>query len=360
MKAKTNKTDFLQALNAAFKAIPAKSSFPIMENFLLDVQGEKMEVTATDGGLTIIASAVAEGEGKTCINAKLLLDAVRLLPDTDIEISTNEGIAEINYGSGKFSVPCFGAEDYPDVSVETTNETSIDAESLKSALTYVLPSVAKDPMRPQLNGVFFNPVDGGYDIVASETRSLSLQKIACEPKTHEAIIPTAAAAFIKDTLKGEGEVIFAETDTKAVFIYEQVKVSVNKAVGTFPKYQAVIPQNNENRLVAPVADLLGSVKRVATCANKASNAVKFTLSTLGGATIESQDISFGCAAKEAMDFVAYYGQDLTIGFKHDLLTNLLGAIDDENVTLSFGHSKSAALITSENENRKALIMPVAV
>ena len=360
MKAKTNKSDLYQALCASFKAAPAKASFPIMEDFLLDVNDGKMEVTATDGSMTIVATAVAEGEGKTCINAKMLLDAVKLLPDTDIEISADNGTAEINYGSGKFSIPCFGAEDFPDVSVETENETVIASDDLKSALTYVLPCVAKDPMRPQLNGVFFNPVDGGYDIVATETRALAVQTVACEPKTKEAIIPTAAAAFIKDNLKSEGEVLFGETESKAVFTFEQVKMSVTKVVGAFPKYQAVIPIENENKLDAPTEELLSSVRRVATCANKASNAVKFNLSALGGATIEAQDLGFGCAAKEDMGFIKYDGADLVIGFKHDLLANLLAAIDEADVTMSFSHPKGAVLITTENENRKALLMPVAV
>lgn len=359
MKIKTKKSDLLQALVASFKAAPTKASFPIMEDFLLVAKDGTLEVTATDGAMTIVASAPAEGEGKTCINARLFLEAVRLLPDTDIEMETKESTAIINYGAGTFELPIFPAEDFPDVEVPQTQDATLAAEDIKGALSYVLPSVAKDPMRPQLNGVFFNPVEKGYDVVSTDSKSLSIQTIQCFATTGPVIVPTILASFLRDTIK-EGSVMFGETESKAVFRFDNIVVSVVKIIGKFPNYQAVLPKNNENKLSAPVADLLTSVRRVSTCANKSTNAVKFTLSALGDAVIEAQDIGFKCSAREDVNFVSYEGEDLTIGFKYDLLCNLLGAVEENTVTLAMGNPRQATLITSDNDSRMAVIMPVSI
>jgi DNA polymerase-3 subunit beta len=137
-------------------------------------------------------------------------------------------------------------------------------------------------------------------------------------------------------------------------------VNTVKIVGKFPKYREVIPANNGNRLTAKVADLLAVVRRVSTCANKASQTIKLVLSTFGGATMEAQDLGFGCSAKEEMEDIVYNGSEMTIGFKSDLLTNLLSALGEEDVIVDMDSPRKAVLLTTNNESRKAILMPVAV
>lgn len=361
MQLNTNKEDLLQILTAAFKAVPAKTSFPIMESFLLEVKDDAVTATATDGAMTIVASASAQGEGKACINAKMLLDAVTLLPDGDIAITTDENTVTVNYGNGKFSLPAMPAEDFPDVNIPLSFEgVSIPKDNLKAALGYVIPSIAKDAMRPQLCGVYFNPIKGGYDLVSSDSRTLSLEYIPCDGNAGDFVLSAPAVTFLRGALKGEDMVTFSTNDTTVTFQFDDILLNVVKVVGTFPKYQTVMPRGGGNTLVAPTADFLGAVKRVATCANKASNSIKFDLDQLVGAVIEAQDLGFGCAAKEEAPYVKYEGEKMTIGFKHDLLTALIAATDADEVTLAIDNPKKAVLITTANENRKAIIMPVAV
>lgn len=358
---KTTKKDLLGAITAAYKAVPAKASIPIMECFRLKAAQEQLEVSATDGSLSIFAYAPAEGDELACINAKMLLDAVRLLPDTDIEITLGENTATVNYGTGHFSLPTFDVQDFPNIDVESFGDaTVIPGDTLKDAIGYVLPSVAKDPMRPVLNGIYFNPVDGGLDLVASDAHTLSMQTLHCDVKTGAMIVPLAAATFVKDYVKDEDDVLLGEQNGKAVFSMGNAVIAATIIVGNFPKYESVIPKNNESLLTAPTAELIGTVRRVATCANKASNTIKFDLKPFGGCNVEAQDLGFGCAAKEEMTFAEYNGQEMQIGFKHDLLSNLLSVIGEDEVKMSFDNPKRAALLTSERENRKALIMPVAV
>lgn len=362
MNIKTNKKDLLKVLSTAFKAVPSKASFPMMENFLLTVHDSSLYVVATDGGITVSTFVEAEGDGEACVNAKLILDAITLLPDAEIIIEESDGQCNIKYEKGQFSIPSFVASDFPDVNtVVEGNTVTMECGELKSALTYVAPSIAKDTLRPQLCGVYFNPVEGGHDIVTSDSRTLSLQNIKSEgDDCGNFVLPNVTAKFLKDQLPDDDTKVTMSADEAHVsFSFGNTVINSVKVVGKFPNYQMVIPQNNENKLTSSVADMLAVVRRVSTCANKASNAIKFTLSTLGGATIESQDIGFGCAAKETMDDISYNGQDMVIGFKHDILTALLSAVDENDVVIAMDSPKRAALITSSNESRKAIIMPVS-
>ena len=362
MKFTTQTKDFLKVINTAIKAVPAKSAFPMMENFLLSVKDNRLYVTATDGSLTIESNTDAEGEGETCINAKLLLDAVALLPDGNIELEVVDNVAHINYGKGNFNLPCFPVSDYPSVNVDIPGDaTVISNGSLKSALKYVLPSIATDPIRPAMTGVYFNPTEKGYDIVASDAHSLSLEEVECEVKTGDFILPANAAKFLQASVPDDFDTTLVYVSESSVsFYFEHTVVNTVKIVGKFPKYREVIPANNGNRLTAKVADLLGVVKRVSTCANKASQTIKLVLSTFGGATMEAQDLGFGCSAKEEMEDIVYNGSEMTIGFKSDLLTNLLSALGEEDVIVDMDSPRRAVLLTTNNESRKAILMPVAV
>lgn len=361
MQIKTNKTDFLAVLTAAFKAVPAKASFPVMSCVMLEAENNLLFATATDGSMTIRSYTPAEGEGTACIDAKMLLDSVSLLPEGDITLTTTDTTAAIDYGKGKFTLPVMPSTDFPIIDIPSTEEgVAVPQEALKTALGYVSPSIAKDAMRPQLCGVYFNPVESGYDLVASDSHTLSLENVPCFGGVGDFILATNAVNFLRASLKGEDDVVFATDDSKITFAFGNTALVVTKVVGKFPKYQSVMPSAGGSTLTAPVGDFLSAVKRVATCSNKASNSIKFDLNQLKGAVIEAQDLGFGCAAKEEAPYVKYEGEEMTIGFKHDLLTALISATDSDEVTLSIDNPKKAVLITTANENRKAIIMPVAV
>ena len=48
MKLIISSSELLKGVMAVAKAIPAKSPLPILENFLFDLQGNLLEITASD------------------------------------------------------------------------------------------------------------------------------------------------------------------------------------------------------------------------------------------------------------------------------------------------------------------------
>ena len=134
-------------------------------------------------------------------------------------------------------------------------------------------------------------------------------------------------------------------------------------VGRYPKYRDVIPQNNANILKIDRAQLLNTVKRVAVCANKASNHIKFDLKA-GQVEITAQDLGFAIAAYEKLT-CDYNGDDLTIGFKSSFLIEILSNMTCETVVMKFADARRAALIVpseeeAESEKICGIIMPIMV
>ena len=53
MKLIISSSELLKGVMAVSKAIPAKSPLPILENFLFDLKGNVLEITASDSELTL-------------------------------------------------------------------------------------------------------------------------------------------------------------------------------------------------------------------------------------------------------------------------------------------------------------------
>ena len=53
MKLIISSSELLKGVMAVAKAIPAKSALPILENFLFDLKGNMLEITASDSELTL-------------------------------------------------------------------------------------------------------------------------------------------------------------------------------------------------------------------------------------------------------------------------------------------------------------------
>ena len=159
----------------------------------------------------------------------------------------------------------------------------------------------------------------------------------------------------------EVEVIF--DSTTVVFKFGATMMVCRLIVGKYPRYRDVIPQNNANILKIGRVQFLNTVRRVAVCANKASNHVKFDLKP-DQLEITSQDLGFATTAYEKVT-CDYSGADLTIGFKSPFLVEILSNMTCENLVMKFADSRRAALIVpaeeeAENEKICGIIMPVAI
>ena len=84
MKLIISSSELLRGVMAVAKAIPAKSPLPILENFLFDLKGNMLEITASDSELTLKTQIEVEStaeEGRIAVPAKHMMDLLKELPD---------------------------------------------------------------------------------------------------------------------------------------------------------------------------------------------------------------------------------------------------------------------------------------
>lgn len=363
--------ELLKGVMNVSKAIPAKTSLPILENFLFVAGEGRLEMTASDQELTLRTSIpvdVKEG-GSIAVPARQLTDLLKALPDQPLTIKTKgEGSFECIWNNGNSSLPYFPAADYPEIKGvgEDAEEVSFPAQALADGIGGTIYATADDEMRPAMNGIFFDIDTASTTLVASDSHKLicyTTPDVKAAQKSSFILHKKPAAVLRSLVDRGEEDVTVRFDGSNVVFTYGATTMICRLIVGKYPKYREVIPQNNSNVLRIDRVQLLNTVRRVSVCANKASNHVKFNLAP-GQLEITAQDLGFALAAYEKLE-CDYSGEELAIGFKSSFLVDILNNMSCETVVMKFMDARRAALIIpseeeAESEKICGILMPIMI
>ena len=88
MEFTVSKSELVRELSLSQGVVEKKTTIPILSNILLEADGDRLVMTATDLELGIRCSCPAKVSkpGAGTIPARKLLDYVRLLPDSEIQV----------------------------------------------------------------------------------------------------------------------------------------------------------------------------------------------------------------------------------------------------------------------------------
>jgi len=117
MKFSTSKTELQKALQKLAKAIPTRSTLPILNSVFIKIEGTEALLRSTDLEIAIESKipVSVEEEGAICISLKTLLNITSELPETRITLETNEkNKTVINTDFGEYDLMGSPAEEFPE------------------------------------------------------------------------------------------------------------------------------------------------------------------------------------------------------------------------------------------------------
>lgn len=363
-----SKSELLSRLSAVSKIISSKPSLPIMENVLLVIKDGTVQLSAVDyqGRInTTIDGILSDTDISICIAPKLLINALKSLPEQPITISIDEKLSiTIKYKGGKFEMVGISADEFPtEKDLTNTSRILISSKVLLNGIEKTSFCAAEDELRPIMNGVHFDIKENKINFVASDGHKLALLE---HPDTSikEAIsfvLPKKIATIISNTFPLSDDMVEMFVGSNTVrFKYGSESIVATLLEGRFPNYRSVIPQNNDKVLSIGKTDLNGAIKRVSVFANQASSLVKLELSN-DQIKLSAQDIDYSVAADETVA-CEYNNDSMAIGFKGHFLTELISAIPTSNLQMSFSDPSRATLITpidDKSEDKLVyLLMPM--
>ena len=372
MKFTVSSSALLSVLSMTGKVINNKSSLPILEHFLMELKDGVLRVTASDSETTLIGTLEVENveaEGMVAAPAKVLLDVLKECSEMPLTFDVNENTWEIKitWHSGGSSVPGANPVSYPTSKTlaEDKTEVTMDVDTLVNGINKTIFATADDDFKPMMNGVFFNIEQNGITYVATDGHKLV--KFTTEHSGEQAasfILPKKPANLLKTMLLKEEEDVTVSFDkSNAVFTLKNYILICRLIEGDYPNYNAVIPTGNPNKILIDRIEFLNGIKRVAVCANSATNLIRLDVAD-NKLTLTAQDVNFYVSANESLN-CSYDGTPISIGFKSIFLVEILSNIETPTVLVELADSTRAGVFKPVYDDVQSsatlmLLMPMII
>ena len=374
MKFVVSSTDLLGHLQAVSRVISSKNTLPILDNFLFKLDGNELEITASDLESTLITKMTLENtsdNGSIAVPARILTDTLKEFPEQPLtfEIDLDKLSVVINSENGKFTVVGQHAGDFPQmIAIKQDQKATVEvpSEVLYNGINKTLFATADDELRPVMNGIFIELASDSLTFVASDAHKLVRYKRmdAQADADSSFILPKKPASLLKNVLPKEEHPVTVEFDDKnAFFSMTEYRLVCRLVEGNYPSYNSVIPTENPNKLSIDRVAFFNTLKRVSVYSNQASNLVKLAL-TGNQITVSAQDIDFSISAYERLN-CQYEGEDMEIGFKSTFLIEILSNLSSPDIVVELSDPTRAGIMVpsvSENESEDLLmlLMPMMI
>jgi DNA polymerase III subunit beta len=361
-------TTLLKALQAVGGVLNSTNTLPILDNFLFEIADSNLKISASDleSTMTTVVEIQSKENGNIAVPAKLLLDILKTFPDHPLTftVNANNGI-EISSDYGKYSLAGQNADEFPRVpKLESPSAVTLTANVLQRAIEKTVFATGNDDLRPVMSGLLCQMDSEGVTFVATDAHKLVRYKRADAKSANAAefIIPKKPMNLLKSLLTNvEGDVALEYNESNAMFKFGNTTVICRLIDGKYPNYQAVIPQENPNRMTIARTQFANSIKRVSIFANKTTHQVRLKI-TGSQLIISAEDLDFSNAAKEELT-CSYQGEDMEIGFNSRFLLEMINNISAETIALELSAPNRAGILVpdtpeQDNEDILMLVMPV--
>ncbi len=361
MKVVCRRDELAQKLGVVARAVSTRASVQILSGVLLRAEAGRLHLAATDMELSLRSSldAQVEGDGAVVVPGRLLVDLVRLLPDSEVTIEhrADESVVRITSGASSSSLHTYAAEDFPRLpDLDTVGTFTVERESLLDTVSRVARSASRDESRPVLTGILVRFEPGKIVMAATDSYRLSVKEteLSGDVPELEAIIPARALAELARIAQSGDTIELGVHENQVVFAAEDVWLTTRRIDGQFPNYKQLLPETFEHELTLPRNELLDVVRRVGVMVQRTSPIqLRFAEGELT-VFARTQDVG---EAKESLP-VQFSGEAMEIGFNAEFLREGIESISADDIRLKLISPLRPAVIDGGEDDPTYLIMPI--
>lgn len=367
MKFIVSSSALLKQLQQISGVINSNTVLPILEDFLFEIDKNKLTIVATDleTVMKVHMEIEAKDSGKVCIPAKILLDSLKNISEQPLtfNIDKNFGI-EITSDNGKYKVMGENPDNFPREPIaEDASAFTMTSSALVTAINKTIFAVSTDDLRPAMTGVFFELDKKGINFVSTDAHRLVRYKrndVSC-PQKDTFIVPKKPLALLKGALPdNEDELTISYTSNHLFVKHGQTELVCRLIDARFPDYKVVIPTDNPYKLVVNKSDFQNALRRVNVFSNKSTSQIALAISG-NKLQLTAQDVDFSNEGNERMT-CQYDGEDLSIAFNAKFLIEMLNGADTEEIIIELSTSTKAGIIKpseqAPEEDLLMLVMPL--
>ncbi|MCK4534515.1 MAG: DNA polymerase III subunit beta [Syntrophobacterales bacterium] len=357
---------FLNGIQKTLGIVERKTTLPILNNILIKAESEQIRIVATDREIGLIShyDAKVVTPGEITVAARKLFEMVREIEGDVIDFKVMEN-NWVNVTCGKviYKIPGISADDFPEVSdVKNIEPLKMKCSVLKNIIDKTFFAISNDEMRPNLNGIFFQVIDGKVDVVATDGHRLSLVNVPLEGDSDDninikgVIIPRKGVSEIRKLVDDDDYVDVCVMDSVYVVRKKDTTLRISLIDAEYPDYKRVIPEKGGVEIQLDKNQILHSLRRMSVMSTERFSGVKIEVYNQR-MVLTSTNPDVG-EAKDEID-VSYNGDPLEVGYNVRYLIDAMEPIDENIVSFEVRGDEGPGVIGSaENRDYMCIVMPV--
>lgn len=363
MKITCQKAELQKSVNIVMKAVPSKTTMPILECILIDASTNEIKFTANDMELGIetkVTGMILE-KGIVALDAKLFSEIIRKLPDNDVTISSDNTLnTTITCEKAKFTIMGKNGDDFSYLPyIEKNNGVAVSQFTLKEVIRQTIFSIAANDTNKIMTGELFEIHENTLKVTSLDGHRISIRKIELKSsyEDQKVIVPGKTLTEISKILSGEMEdmVDIYFTDNHILFEFDDTKVVSRLIEGNYFRVDQMLSNDYDTKVTINKRELLDCIDRATLFVKEGDK--KPIIMNLADHVMELKISSQIGSLDEIID-ITLEGKDIKIGFNPRFLMDALRVIDDEQVTIYFMNPKAPCFIRNEEESYIYLILPV--
>ena len=363
MKIICSKSELQKSINISMKAVPSKTTMPILECVLIDASMEMIKFITNDMELgieTLVKGTILE-KGIIALDAKIFSDIIRKLPDNDVTISADENYnVTITCEKAKFNIGSKSGEDFSYLPIiERENCITVSQFTLKEVVRQTIFCTAPNDNNKLMTGELFEINGDILKVVALDGHRIAIRKIELKESysNQKVVVPGKTLNEISKILSGEVEdvvnIFFAKNHI--IFEFDDTVVISRLIEGQYFRVEQMLSRDYETKIKVNKREFLDCIDR-ATLFVKEGDKKPIIINILDGYMKLSIDSQLG-SMNEDVD-IDKEGKDILIGFNPKFLIDALRVIDEEEIYIYLMNPKAPCFIKDEKESYTYLILPV--
>lgn len=363
MKLICSKSNLLNGVQTVSKAVPNKTTMSILECILIDATKGEIRLTANDMELgieTIIEGEIKE-KGIIAIDAKIFLDIVRKLPDSNITVETDSNYKmTITCEKAKFNIIGKSGEDFSYLpNIEKEECVVISQFTLKEVVRQTIFSIADNDNNKLMTGELFDINDNILKVVSLDGHRISIRKIELKNSYEpiKVVVPGKTLNEVSKILPGDTDkdVNIFFTPKHIVFEFDRTTVVSRLIEGEYFRIDQMLSSDYETKVKINKKEFLNCIDRATLLVKEGDK--KPIIINITDESMELKINSIVGSMNEDID-IEKQGKNLMIGFNPKFLIDALRVIDDEEIDIYLVNPKAPCFIKDSEEKYIYLILPV--
>lgn len=363
MKLICSKSALLTGVQTVSKAVPSKTTMSILECILIDANNGSITLTANDMELgieTVIEGDVLE-KGIIALDAKIFMEIVRKLPDSDITVETDGSYKTlITCEKAKFTIIGKSGEDFSGLPlIEKKDPVIISQYTLKEAIRQTIFSISDNDNNKLMTGELFEINEDELKVVSLDGHRISIRKINLKNSYPfiKVVVPGKTLNEISKILSGDTQkdVQIYFSDKHIIFEFDQTTVVSRLIEGEYFKIDQMLSNDYETKVKINKKELLNCIDRATLLVKEGDK--KPIIINITDVNMELKMNSTVGSMNEEID-IEKAGKDLMIGFNPKFLIDALRVIEDEEIEMYLVNPKAPCFIRDDQGRYIYLILPV--